>query len=837
MPVRALAGEITDALSKSGRLVLTAPTGSGKSTQVPQILVDSGIVRGRVIVAQPRRLAARLLAFRVAQERGGRPGGEVGFQVRFEDVSSASTRIHYVTEGVLFRRLGRGDGLEGVGAVILDEFHERHVQTDVALGVLLDLQRTACPGMKLIVMSATVDAAPLAAFMSPCEVVVAEGRAHPVNLHYLSKPAGDAPWDVAAVEIRKLAREGWSGGALVFMPGAWEIGRTLRALESEGLGRDFQLLPLHGELPLERQQAAVAPGSGNRIIVATNVAETSLTIDGVSLVVDSGLARIPRYDARRGIDTLLVEKISRASADQRAGRAGRTGPGRCLRLWTVAEHQQRPAFELPEVARLDLSEAVLSLSVAGLYGSERFRWFEPPPKAALARAELLLRDLGALADATCDITEVGRRMAAFPMHPRHARMLLEGARHGCLETAALVAALTSGRPILVRRAGAEAEARRWRAIGDEEASDLLVLIRAWEHARASGYGLESCARVGIHAAAAREVGEAFEQFMAIARRQRLEDGMGEVPDALALCLLAGFSDHLAVRRDEGTLRCDIVHGRRGTLDRDSVVRRSRMFVAAEIREVQSGGGDVDVRLSLATAVAEESLRMLFPGDIMSRAEVIFDAMQGRVIGREVRLFRDLVIWRGSETAAPVGEAAHLLANEVVSGRCSLREWDHEVDEWIGRANFLSAHMSELGISPIGDAEKRAMIDQICYGATSIKEVRDRAVWPVVRSWLNECQLEAIERLAPQKVELPSGRRAKVRYPAAGDPILSARIQDLYGLDAAPRLCGGRVTPVLEILAPNFRPVQTTRDLAGFWRDIYPKIRQELSRRYPKHEWR
>ncbi len=838
LPVKALAGRVAAALGACPRLVLTAPTGSGKSTCLPQILLDSGVVDGRVIVLQPRRLAARLLALRVAAERGCRAGGEVGYQVRFEDVSSAATRILFLTEGILTRRMVRDPLLDGVGAVVLDEFHERHLHSDVALGRVLGLQESLRPDLKLVVMSATLDVEPLAAFMSPCEVIVAAGRAHPVDIGYLARPAGDAPWDVAGRELGRRAREGWTGGALVFMPGAWEIGRTLRALEAEGLGKRFELLPLHGELPLAKQQAAVAPGGGNRIVVATNVAETSLTIAGVNLVVDSGLARVARYDPHRGIDTLLVEKISRASADQRAGRAGRTGPGACLRLWTEAEHGQRPAFEAPEVSRLDLAETVLALGAAGVGGAGRFRWFERPPERSLARAEALLRDLGALDPATGEITGVGRQMEAFPVHPRHARMLLAGAAHGCLRTAALVAALTAGRPILIRRAGAEAEARRWETVGEEENSDLLALVRAWEHARSTGYSVDACGRIGVHAGAAREVGAAFEQFLAIARRQGLADDAGEpTAGALEMCLLAGFSDHLAVRRDEGTLRCDVVHGRRGTLDRDSVVRRSRMLVAAEIREIESGGGDIDVRLGLATAVSEASLREIFPGDLSERLDVSADAVQRRVVARPVRLFRDLVIWRGPECAAPPEEAARLLAADAIAGRCSPKEWDEAVEQWIGRVNFLAAQMPELGIATIGDAERRAMMEQICYGASSHRDVKDRPVWPVVRGWLNGAQVEALERLAPDRVELPSGRRGRMRYGASGDPVLSARVQDLYGLAKAPPICGGRVVPVVEILGPNHRPVQTTKDLEGFWRDTYPRVRQELSRRYPKHEWR
>ncbi len=838
LPVGALAGRIAGALRGGARLVLTAPTGSGKSTLLPQILVDSGVVAGRVVVLQPRRLAARLLALRVAGERGCRAGGEVGYQIRFEDVSSLATQILYVTEGILMRRMSRDPGLEGIGAVVLDEFHERHLHTDVALGRVMDLQETLRPDLKLVVMSATLDTSRLAGFLSPCEVIEAEGRAHPVEVRYLSRPAGDAPWEVAARELGGVARRGWTGGALVFMPGSWEIGRCLRALEREGLGKQFELLPLHGELPLARQQAAVSPGGGARIVVSTNVAETSLTIAGIDLVVDSGLARVPRYDPHRGIDTLLVEKISRASAEQRAGRAGRTAPGCCLRLWTEAEQGQRAAFEVPEVCRLDLAETVLALAAAGVSDARRFRWFESPPESSIVRAEMLLADLGALDADTREVTELGRRMLAFPVHPRHARMLIAGAEHGCLRTAALVAAITAGRPIWVRKAGVEAEARRWEAVGDEETSDLLAQIRSWERARAAGYSVDACARIGVHAGAARDMGAALEQFMAIARREGLGEDAGEAsPRALEMCLLAGFSDHLAVRRDEGTLRCDVVHGRRGTLDRDSVVRKSRLLVAAEIREIEGGAGNIDVRLGLATAVSEESLAEIFPGDLTERTEVVFDAGQRRVVARRARLFRDLILWRGPEIPAPEGEAARILAEDVVAGRCALKEWDDSVEQWICRVNFLSGCMPELGIARIGDGDRRAMIEQICYGARSHKEVKDRAVWPVVRGWLNGAQLGAVERFAPERVELPSGRRGKIRYGAAGEPVLSARIQDLYGLKRPPALGDGRVLPVVEILAPNFRPVQATRDLPGFWRETYPKIRQELRRRYPKHEWR
>ena len=427
------------------------------------------------------------------------------------------------------------------------------------------------------------------------------GRAFPVAIEYLPKPVGGDGypiWDLTADELERIAPR-TEGDVLIFMPGKYEIGRTIAAIRASRVSDRFVVLPLHGELPPAEQDAALAHYQKRRAIVATNVAETSLTIDGVQVVIDSGLARIARFDARRGINTLLVEKISRASADQRAGRAGRTAPGHCLRLWTEREHLDRAQQELPEVKRLDLAEVVLTLKASGVEEIGSFRWLEPPDPAALTRAEQLLLDLGALpekvaqASSLCStdsqagssryITPLGRRMLAFPVHPRYARMLLAAQQNRCVPAVALIAAITQGRNLLRRLEGKQAREDREDVLGSDAESDLFILMRAFRYAEKSGFDSQRCARLGINAGAAREAAQLTEQFLAIARDEGLDLQTGEVKaGSIERCVLAGFPDQVAVRLDAGTLRCALVHGRRGVLARESAVHGARLLVASEV---------------------------------------------------------------------------------------------------------------------------------------------------------------------------------------------------------------------------------------------------------------
>lgn len=837
LPIYELEAQLVEALTRGNRAVIDAPTGSGKSTQIPQMLLEHALCGGQIVVLQPRRLATRMLAARVAAERDVRLGGEVGYQIRFDDVSSAATRIKFITEGILLRQMTGNPTLKGIGAVIFDEFHERHLYADISLARALQIQRESRPDLKVLVMSATLGGQMLKEYLAPCMWLTSAGRTFPVNVRHNAKTLGEREtiWDAAVAAFEDVMRWGDPGGdVLVFMPGAYEIGRTLQAFNGAASARGFLTLPLHGELPARDQDAAVARSERRKIVVSTNVAETSLTIDGVRLVIDSGLARMARYDAQRGINTLLVEKISRASADQRAGRAGRTAPGICVRLWTEREHRDRAAQELPEIRRLDLAEVVLTLKAHGVPDVRGFAWLEPPEPRALERAEELLGDLGAI-DAFGEIRHLGRSMLAFPLHPRYARMLLAAQALGCVPEAALIAALTQGRDLLVRRTDARVDQARDDAFG-EASSDFIVIMSAWRYAEAQGFALEACKKLGIHAQTARQVRQLFEQFLRIARDEGLSiESPPASEEAIGQCVLAGFADHVA-RVDPGTRRCRLVHGRQGLLARESVVRKSPLIVAAEVREVEQRGQELNVLLSLATAIQPEWLEALFPGAIREAVTVSYNSTEKRVLAEAQRLFRDLPL-ESKRVPPPEDAAARLLADEVVAGRLVLKEWDHAVEQWILRVNTLSAACPDLQLAPIDAEARRHLIEQICHGVTSAKDAKQQAVWPVIRAWLDPSQGRLIDHYAPERIEMPNGRKARLTYEASGPPALAARIQDLYGVTETPRIAMGRVAVRVQILAPSQRPVQITQDLASFWREHYPRIKQELQRKYPKHEWR
>lgn len=868
LPIYDIENEIVSRLKESRRLVLQAPTGSGKSTQVPQILLQHGFLDGgQVIVLQPRRLAARMLAARVAHERNVALGSEVGYQVRFERVASDATRIKYVTEGVLLRQMLKDPGLTGVNAIILDEFHERHLYGDITLARALELQSTQRPELLVLVMSATLPAAMLEKYLEPCRVLTSEGRTHPVEIEYGKKPPAETPvWELAAEAFQQHVRGGGTGDVLVFMPGSYEIQQTIEAIRQVPEAKGFQLLPLHGELPPQEQDAAMARYDQPKVVVSTNVAETSLTIDGIRLVIDSGLARIPRYDANRGINTLLIEKISRASADQRSGRAGRTAPGRCLRLWTSQEHWERPEHELPEVKRLDLSEVVLTLKAAGVEDLRAFRWLEPPPDEALQHAEELLLDLGALQpsreaspkpspgqgqesaqppgpDAAAPrppsaLTELGRKMLAFPVHPRYARMLLAAQDYACVYQACLIAALTQGRDLLVRNPGKLVDDLRQDLFGHKATSDFWILMRAWNYAKENNFRQEICRKAGIHVQTARQVEPLLEQFLKIAASEGLSaENKAAPPDAVEKCILIGFSDRVARRLDEGTLRCEMVHGRRGNLARESVVQQSPLLVGAEVRDVEAADKTVNTLLSLATAIEANWLRELFPQDIQVESRVHYDSIARRVLAEEMVRFRDLTVGVRRVEPPPADVAGRLLAAEVIQKRLTLRNWDEAIEQWILRLNLLSRWCPDLGLAPLTDEDRHHLIEQICEGAVSYKDIKDRDVRPVVHSWLSRPQHELLDKHAPERFTFSNGRSAKIHYESEGPPYLEVRIQDLFGIKTTPKIANGRTTLRVHILAPNMRPVQITQDLVSFWREQYPKIKKELQRKYPKHEWR
>jgi ATP-dependent helicase HrpB len=834
LPIEELREGIISELTRGNRLIVEAPTGSGKSTQIPQMLLDAGILgQGRAVILQPRRLAARMLAARVAEERKGRVGDEVGYRIRLDDASSSATRLLFVTEGILVRQMLGDPDLKGVSALLFDEFHERHLYSDISLAQALELQATRRPDLKIIVMSATLDTSALAEYLQPCTMLRSGGRTHPVDIEYLTRdPGEEKPWELAAEAAEAMLRK-TTGNLLVFMPGTYEISRTISTLRVR-LPSNIAALPLHGELTPADQDAAVSSGGGRKVIVATNVAETSLTINGVTGVIDSGLARIASFDPRRGINTLLIEKISRASADQRAGRAGRTAPGVCLRLWTERDHARRIPREAPEIHRVDLSEVLLTLKAAGFHSMDAIRWLDAPQAQALTRAETLLRDLGAL-DHEGEITPLGRRMLAFPTHPRYARMLLAAEEFGCVRAVALMAALTQSRPLLLRT-DRKTEEERQDLFGGG-GSDFLVMARAFRWAEKNDFRADRCRQLAVHGDAARQTGRVYDQFLSLAERQGLDIDAPAAPDeALAKCILAGFADQVGRRRGAGTNLCDIVHGRRGLLAKESAASESRLLVAAEISEIGQGSGDVRVQLSMATAIDESMLRELFPEDFIDRNDYFFDTATNRVVKRSEKIFRDLVLESVHRDAQPCEEASNVLAAALSEGDLPLPTWKEETEEWMQRVQWLAHHHPELELPSFDATERQLALEEWCRGAVGYREVKDKPALPALQSLLTPAQRSALEKLAPERHELPGGRKARLLYKATGQVTMSALIQDLYGVNATPKLAAGKAEVTIEILAPNRRPIQITKDLNSFWKETYPKIKPELSRRYPKHKW-
>jgi ATP-dependent helicase HrpB len=841
LPIYQVQDEIVAALRAGPCVIIEAPTGSGKSTQVPQMLLDGGVAgdKGRVVVLQPRRLAARMLARRVAHERSVPLGGEVGYQVRFDNKSSKKTRITFETDGIILRQLQHDPLLRDVRVIVFDEFHERHLYSDIMLGLARRLLAAGRPDLKIVVMSATLEAEALVEYFGDAPVVRTEGRTFPVAVRYLKPNAAVAklaPWDLVARELPALLRDQPQGDVLVFMPGAYEIRRTLEAVRREPAARDCVVLPLHGSLSADEQDRAVTPAERRKIIVSTNVAETSLTIEGITIVIDSGLVRSACFDPRRGINALLIENNSQASAEQRAGRAGRMAPGVCMRLWLERDHRKRIAHDTPELLRVDLAETLLQLKRAGITTVSEFPWITPPPSLAVEHAVALLQNLGALDDEE-SLTPLGGRMVAFPLHPRISRMLLAAEHYGCVPTLCLVAALLQERGILQHRPNSGIRERRLDLLGGHEDSDILLMIRAWETAQQAQFRRGVCEDIGMHGGAARAVDALQKQLVRTAESQGLDCyEKNLLPESIYRCLLMGFSDHVAMRM--GGDRCSLVGGRRGTAAPDSVVGREHaLLMAAEIQEIGTRQGVVDVKLSVLTVVCQEWLVELFPGELREQRRVYYDTVGKRMLAERQRCFRDLVIESVRVPDVTDDEAAGALASEVVAGRITLKHWDRKVEQWIARINLVATACPEFGVPEVSEQDRFALIEQVCHGARSAKAAKLAEVWPVLQQWLSPDQAATVKAYAPERVTLENSRSARVLYDDASGPYIAMRIQELYDTHASPVICNGVVRLKVRILAPNQRPVQITDDLASFWQNGYDRAKKDLRGRYPKHEWR
>jgi ATP-dependent helicase HrpB len=855
LPIDAVLPDVVAALRAGPAVVVEAPPGAGKTTRIPRALLEAGVGggasrrdgAGEVWVLEPRRLPARLAAERVAAELGERVGDTVGYTVRFDDVTSKRTRLRFVTEGLLVRRLLDDPRLDGIGALVLDELHERHVATDLALALGRRLQQGARPDLRLCAMSATLDAAPLAAFLGGCPTVRTEGRLYPVEIEHLPAP-DERPLAVqVTAAVRRVVRESAAGDVLVFLPGAAEIRQASEALASApGIAGSVLVLPLHGDMPLEEQARATRAGDRRKVILSTNVAESSITIEGVVAVVDAGLARIATHSPWTGLPELAVAKISQAAAVQRAGRAGRTGPGRALRLYTRHDFDTRKPRDVPEIARADLADTLLALAALEAGTAAAFPWFEAPPPAAVQAAETLLVSLGALEGVGGRLTPLGRRMLRFPVHPRLARLVCEGEARGVAAGACLLAALVSERDI---RRGARASfggARGARGHGpggggdgDGDGAEILELVELYADAERAGFRDDRLRALGLDARAVSAVSSARRQ-LAGARGRGAGPPVAAPPSgaaedaALRLATLAAFPDRVGRRRALGDSTLVLAGGGTATLGFEP---GAEWLVAVDVQQTSGRPGGARVRL--AAAIEPEWLLDVAADRIQDVDRLVWNADTARVERVTGLVYGALALEETVAAAPPGDEASRMLAQAAGARGIERLAGGERLGALLARMDFVRGHAGENGAAlfPVTSTDDVGELLRLaCAGRVSFAELAEVDLADAVLASLPGEARRLLGALAPERVSLPSGRSVAISYRAGQPPWIESRLQDFFGMREGPAVAGGRVPLTLHLLAPNNRAVQVTTDLRGFWAQHYPELRRALSRRYPKHAW-
>jgi ATP-dependent helicase HrpB len=823
LPIDPILPQLTASVREHCAVVLQAPPGAGKTTRVPPAILDAGLAGPRrIIVLEPRRIAARAAARRMSAERGTPPGDLFGWHVRFERQTNRNTRVLVVTPGILLRLLQDDPFLESVGVVIFDEFHERGLETDLALGMVRLVQGNVRPDLKIVVMSATIETSTAATYLGNCPVIVSEGRTFPVDVAYEPKRDDDR-WPLATAKAVARVLDRTSGDVLAFLPGVGEIRAAAEDLEAM-IGNAALILPLHGELSTEEQDRALLPQGRRKIVLATNVAETSVTVEGVTAVVDSGLARQLIYDPSVGLDRLELVNVSRASADQRAGRAGRTQPGTCVRLWSEVSHRSRPAQTEPEIRRVDLAGAALQLLSFG-ESLATFPWLDAPHEHVVRQAIELLELLGALENDK--LTDLGFSLARLPIHPRLGRLLLEGTRLDQPRRAALAAALLSERDPFPRGPAQHTTP-----------SDLLDRMESLEG------GVSPLGPVNRNSA--RNILRVRDQLARIlpdpgepgasatgGNRDRTQPPVADAPgapdEAIGRALLAAFPDRLCRRREPGSPRGVMVGGRGVKLAPSSGVTQAELFLALDV-----DAGQAETLVRQASAVERAWLSR---AQLRTSIDVEFNDDTGRVVAWARTRFADLIIDERPANA-PDGEQVTAV---LIDAALRNLEWvlpaaDSPAGQFRTRVRCLRTWMPDLGLPELNEADLREVLSWLAPRRRALDDLK-RADWEeAFRSKLTHRNRQAVDREAPEKIEVPSGSHITLQYEEGRPPILAVRIQELFGLADTPRVGGGRIKVLLHLLAPNYRPQQVTDDLASFWANTYPIVRKELRARYPKHSW-
>ncbi|MFA7348044.1 MAG: ATP-dependent helicase HrpB [Desulfurivibrionaceae bacterium] len=827
LPIHEVLPELRAQLANHEAVVLSAPPGSGKTTVAPLALLAEPWLAGRtILILEPRRLAARLAAGFMAGQLDEEVGKTVGYRVRFETKVSPATRVEVVTEGVLTRRMQDDPELAGVGLVIFDEFHERNLQGDLALALCLDVMGGLRDDLKLLVMSATLDTEGVSRLLGNAPVVLGTGRSYPVEVEYstggqLLQPH---PREIAkqmAAAIHKALTE-QPGDILAFLPGGAEIRYTQALLSSALPPVEIAIHPLYGDMSLGAQTAVVQPDrqGRRRIILATPIAETSVTIEGIHTVVDSGWKRSPQFDPNSGLSRLTTQRISHASAIQRAGRAGRLGPGHCYRLWNTGEDHGLKPFDPPEIMAADLSQLVLDLARWGVHTLDSLRWLDPPPAGHFAQAQSVLLDLGAL-DHQGRITPLGKKMAALPTHPRLGHMLLAAAAHGATDLASDLAALLSERDIIKGRD---------RSADIEDRLHALAVFRADGPAAAKALeaDTDACRRVI-------QTSRQLREHLPKSATKKSGHAAASPATSPGELLALAFPDRIGQRRSEGRGQYKLTSGRGAVLPVHDRLASHEYLAVAEL-----DAGKTEGRIFLAAPLSKEALTSLFPDRLQREDKVFWDEQSGMVKAQRLLRLGELVL-EVAPLAKPPSEAVQAaLLSSICDLGLAVLPWSDKARELQARLICMQLWQPEAGWPDLSDACLLETLEQwlapYLSGMRSMEQLKKLDLFAILAARLDWQQQSRLDREAPTHLMVPSGSKVKLRYTPGEPPVLAVRLQEMFGLADTPRICNNAVGVLLHLLSPAQRPMQITQDLRGFWEGAYHEVKKELRGRYPKHHW-
>jgi ATP-dependent helicase HrpB len=797
LPIDAVLDDLARTLERNNAAVLVAPPGAGKTTRVPLALLDAAWAKGKkIIVLEPRRIAARASAERMAKTLGERAGETVGYRVRFGSKISRATRIEVVTEGIFSRQILDDPELDGVAAVLFDEFHERSLDADLGLALARDAQTGLREDLRLLVMSATLDGARVAELLGDAPVVESEGRAFPVETRYLSRKI-DVPLERQMADSIATALRADPGSVLAFLPGAAEIRRTQNFLGERVQDASTEIVPLFGALDADVQDRAIAPApkGSRKVVLATSIAETSLTIEGVRIVVDSGLARVPRYEPDIGLTRLETVRASRAAVDQRRGRAGRTEPGICYRLWDEPQTASLAAYTQPEILSADLSSLVLDLAQWGVSDPATLAFLDPPPAPALKEARSLLEELGAL-DADGRITAEGKRLRALALPPRLARMIVDSDAFGLGESAAEIAAILTERGLGGDSVDLDHRLDQFRRDRSQRASSARDLARRWASQVASSSSRE------------------------------------EAELSTGVMLAFAFPDRVAKNRGNGSFV--LANGRGAAVERTSSLARAPYIAVGELTGTAAAG-----RILLAAPITQEEIEAKFADHIEATDEISFDRGALALRARRKKTLHAITLSEAPLALSPSAETARIFADGLIGAGLDKLPWSKSAKQWRDRVIFLRKAEGESWPDLSDDGLIASAADWLVpalYDKTSLKDFSVGDLSEALLTLLPWELRARLEREAPTHFEAPTGTMLAIDYEAEQGPTIAVRLQELFGLNTHPSIAKGKVPLVLELLSPAQRPVQVTRDLPGFWRGSYAAVRSDLRGRYPRHPW-